>query len=129
MGTPTAYVIFPDGYRVAAEVAATDAARARGLMFRDSLDERAGMLFPFAVPDRHAFWMKNVRIPLDIIWLDARGRIVWIVEQAPPCTADPCPMYVPGTDASYVVEVVGGFAARHGVTAGDSVTVNWRLSD
>ena len=123
METTTAYVIFPDGFRVAAEVAATGAARARGLMFRDSLDERAGMVFPFDVPGHYPFWMKNVRIPLDILWLDAGGRVVWIVERAEPCTSEPCPMYVPGAEASYVVEVIGGFAAKHGVAVGDAVTL------
>ena len=129
MPKPTAYVIFKDGFRVEVEVAATDAARARGLMFRDSLDENAGMLFPFESPGRFGFWMKNVRIPLDIIWLDADDRIVWIVERAAPCDKDPCPMYVPKVSASAVVEVAGGFAAKHGVEVGDTVVVNWRLGD
>ena len=123
--TTTAYVIFADGFRVEAVVARTDAARARGLMFRDHLDEREGMLFVFDVPRRHPFWMKNVRIELDILWLDARGRIVWMVQNAPPCTSDPCPMYVPGADASYVVEVVGGFVTKHDVAVGNTVAIEW----
>ena len=118
-----AYVIFPDGFRVDVEVADTEEAHARGLMFRDHLDERTGMLFRFAVPRRYAFWMKNVRVPLDIIWLDARGRVAWIVERAEPCAADPCPMHVPEADATCVLEVVGGFVARHGVAVGDRVVV------
>jgi uncharacterized membrane protein (UPF0127 family) len=129
MGTTTAYVIFPDGFRVEAEVATTNAARARGLMFRDSLDERAGMVFPFPVPGRYAFWMKNVRVPLDIIWLDAQHRVVWIVERAAPCLSDPCPMYLPSADASFVVEVMGGFVATHGVAVGDCVALSWRVRD
>ena len=123
MAAATAYVIFPDGFRVDVEVAATDAAIARGLMFRDRLDEREGMLFRFDVPRRYRFWMKNVRIPLDMIWLDHRGRVVWIVERAEPCLADPCPMYQPGAPASYVVEVIGGFVEKHGVAVGDAVTI------
>jgi uncharacterized protein len=125
MGTPTAYVIFADGFRVEVDVARTEAARARGLMFCDTLDEREGMLFVFDVPRRYGFWMKNVRVPLDIIWLDARGRVVWIIERAAPCPADPCPIYQPDANASYVVEVIGGFVAKHGVTLGDVVAVNW----
>ena len=116
-------MIFADGFRVELEVAGTDEARARGLMFRDTLDEHEGMLFPFDVPGRYGFWMKNVRIPLDIIWLDTRGRVVWIVESAPPCASDPCPMYVPDADAGYVVEVVGGFVAKHSVALGDVITL------
>jgi uncharacterized protein len=123
MERATAYVIFADAFAVQVEVAETDAERARGLMFRDSLDEREGMLFRFEVPRRYGFWMKNVRFPLDIIWLDATRRVVWIVERAAPCASDPCPMYVPGAEASYVVEVIGGFVAKHGVAPGDAVTI------
>ena len=123
MERATAYVIFADAFRVEVDVAETEAARARGLMFRDSLDERHGMLFRFDVPRRYGFWMKNVRIPLDIIWLDTRGRVVWIVESAPPCASDPCPMYVPDADAWHVVEVVGGFVAKHSVALGDVITL------
>jgi uncharacterized membrane protein (UPF0127 family) len=120
---PEDYVLFADGTRVGVEIAATDAARARGLMFREDLAEHEGMLFTFDAPRRYGFWMKNVRIPLDILWLDAAGRVVWIVESAPPCPAEPCPMYVPEARASFVLEVAGGFARRHGVAAGDAVTL------
>ena len=121
------YVIFRDGTRVRVEVAATGAARARGLMFRERLGEDEGMLFTFDRPGRYGFWMKNVRVALDIIWLDAAGRVVWIVEFAPPCQAEPCPVYAPLIDASFVVELTGGFARRHGVARGDAVTIR-RLS-
>ncbi|HWL39132.1 MAG TPA: DUF192 domain-containing protein [Gemmatimonadaceae bacterium] len=120
----TAYVIFQDGEWVTADVADTDEARARGLMFRAALAEHEGMLFTFAVPRRYGFWMKRVRMPLDIVWLDERRRIVWIVESAPPCEADPCPMYLPGAKASFVVELAGGYVARHGVALGDTVTIS-----
>lgn len=123
MGGNTAYVIFVDGTRLDVEVAETEGARARGLMFRETLGDEEGMLFPFDIPRRYGFWMKNVRIPLDIIWLDTNRRIVWIVERARPCTADSCPMYLPEAEASYVLEVVGGFVARHGVAIGDAVEI------
>ena len=116
-------MIFGDGTHLQVEVAETDRARARGLMFRDSLADGEGMLFRFAVPHRYEFWMKNVRIPLDIIWLDANHRIVWIEERAAPCPTDPCPMYRPATEASDVLEVVGGFVQRHGVALGDAVDI------
>jgi len=114
----TAYAIFPDGARVALEIADTDAARVRGLMFRGELAEDRGMLFTFDVPRRYGFWMKNVPIPLDIIWLDASGRIVWIVHRAAPCDREPCPMYVPNRPASSVLEVAAGVADRHGLVVG-----------
>ena len=120
---PQAYVIFADGWRVELEVADTEALRERGLMFRDGLADAEGMLFTFDVPRRYAFWMKNVRMPLDILWLDARGRIVSIVESAEPCVADPCPMYEPETPASMVLELAGGFVRRHGVRRGDVLAI------
>jgi uncharacterized membrane protein (UPF0127 family) len=125
MGTvsPRAYVIFVDGTRVCTNAADTEEKRARGLMFRESLGEDEGMLFTFDTPRRYGFWMKNVRMPLDIIWLDEHGRVVWIVESAPPCETDPCPMYVPPANASFVVEVAGGFVRRHGIASGDTVTI------
>ena len=119
----TAYVIFRGGVRVEVEVARTDADRARGLMFREHLDPCAGMLFAFDVPDRYAFWMKNVRIPLDILWLDAGGRIVSIVERARPCLAEPCPTYAPDAPAAFVLEVAGGFVEQHGITIAESVVI------
>jgi uncharacterized membrane protein (UPF0127 family) len=118
------YVIFQDGTRVRADVADTEEARARGLMFRETLSEDEGMLFTFDRPRRYGFWMKNVRVALDIIWLDDRGQVVWMVESAPPCEAEPCPMFVPEAKASFVVEVAGGFALRHGVAVGDTVRIS-----
>ena len=119
----TAYVIFGDGTSIRADVADTDDARARGLMHVPPSDA-AAMLFVFDRPGRYAFWMKNVRMPLDIIWLDAQRRIVWMVDNAPPCAAEPCPMYAPGRNASYVLEVAGGFVRRHNVAVGDVVAIN-----
>lgn len=116
-------MIFADGTRLTADVAETDETRARGLMFRETLADDEGMLFVFEVPDRYRFWMKNVRMPLDILWLDVRGRVVWIVESAPPCDADPCPAYAPRAKASSVLETAGGFARRHGVAVGDVLSI------
>jgi uncharacterized membrane protein (UPF0127 family) len=118
-----AYVIFRGDTRVTAAVADSDETRARGLMFRESLADDEGMLFTFERAGRYGFWMKNVGMALDIIWLDERCRIVWMVESAPPCVEEPCPMYTPRGRASYVVEVAGGFVRRHGIAVGDTVTI------
>jgi uncharacterized membrane protein (UPF0127 family) len=123
----TAYVIFRDGTRVDVEVARTDEERERGLMFRDVLAEQEGMLFPFDVPRRYGFWMKDVRVALDIIWLDTAGRIVCIEANAQPCAGEACPMYWPEKKASCVLEVAGGFVERHGVALGDTVKITLLL--
>jgi hypothetical protein len=103
------------------EIADTPARRQLGLMVRERMSPTEGMIFVFETPGFYPFWMKNTLIPLDMIWLDADARIVSIAHSVPPCEADPCPSYPPdqGTSATYVVEVVSGFAKQHGVSRGD----------
>ena len=120
-----AWVAFPNGATVSVEVANTEAARERGLMFRRTLAPDTGMLFLFEQSGFHAFWMKNTFIALDIVWLDGTGRVVAIAPSVPPCTGDPCPTYSPTAESCAVVEVVSGFAQRHGLRVGDRVTINW----
>lgn len=115
-------VIFPDGYAVRVEIAADPERRAEGLMFRDRLDEGTGMLFLFPEDNVYSFWMKNTRIPLDMIFIDANRRIVGISENVPPCKSDPCPSYGPNKISRYVLEVAGGVARQHNLKAGDVLT-------
>ncbi|HEY6420621.1 MAG TPA: DUF192 domain-containing protein [Candidatus Binataceae bacterium] len=102
--------------QVAVEIADTGAQRETGLMYRTHLDERAGMLFVFSDASELHFWMKNTVIPLDMIFADARGRIIGIVANAEPYSETP--VGVKGA-SEYVLEVNGGFCARHGVQPGD----------
>jgi uncharacterized membrane protein (UPF0127 family) len=90
-------VTMPEGTVIMAELAKTVEERARGLMFRPSLDKNRGMLFTFAEPQQWSFWMKNTRIPLDIIWMDGHKKIVHIERRVPTCsrTDDGCPQYQP----------------------------------
>ncbi len=110
--------ILPDGSRVVLELAVTPEERGRGLMFRTSLPPDHGMLFLFENPARWSFWMKDTWIPLDLVFLDGGGTVVDVVADAPPCRAEPCPQYVPSADASAVLEIAAGTAARHGVERG-----------
>lgn len=112
-------IFFPNGSSVAAEIAATENERARGLMFRDRLPAGEGMLFVFEEEGAHAFWMKNTLIPLDMLWLDPGHRIVHIARMVPPCVADPCPSYGPGLPALFVLELAGGQADARGLKVGD----------
>lgn len=114
-------IVFPDGFVVAVEIAADDEMRAQGLMYRDHIDPGQGMLFVFPRDDVFSFWMKNTRIALDMIWIDANRRVVGIREKVPPCVVEDCPSYGPGVIARYVLEVGGGEAARHRLKAGDAV--------
>ncbi|MBA2253405.1 MAG: DUF192 domain-containing protein [Nitrospirales bacterium] len=102
----------PNGATIQAEIADTTEKRAKGLMYRDSLAKDRGMLFTFAEPQLWTFWMKNTRIPLDIIWMDGKKRIVHIERNVPTCsrTDDGCPQYQPNDNAMYVLELASGVA-------------------
>lgn len=102
--------------QVRVEVADTASERETGLMYRSHLGEDAGMIFVFNDPARLSFWMKNTEIPLDMIFADADGKIVGIVVNAAPYTLTPRGV---DADSSYVLEVKGGFAARHHIAVGD----------
>jgi len=112
-------VIFPDGFVVGVEIAADDELRAQGLMYRDHLDPGTGMLFFFAEEGQYPFWMKNTRIPLDMIWIDSNRRVAHVKHEVPPCRIDDCPSYPPNANARYVLEVAGGEAKKHGIKTGD----------
>ena len=112
---------FPAGRQVQAELAVTAEQRARGLMFRDSLDPDRGMLFVFPQLDFHAFWMKNCRFPIDIIWLSPEKKIVHIERVVPSCKEDPCPSYGPMRKAKYVVELVANFSKDEKLQLGDTL--------
>ena len=90
------------------ELAITPEDRQRGLMERDLLEKDNGMLFVFSEEDAYSFWMKNMKISLDIIWINADGNVVYFVEDAPPCVQSPCQTYSPNADALYVLEVNPG---------------------
>lgn len=129
-----AQVTFADGTAVALEIADTEAKRNRGLMFRDAIPEREGMLFVFERPGFYPFWMQNCRTALDILWLDGAYTVVSMAESVPPCrlpsceppcASNACPSYAPaqGTTALYVIEVAPGFSERHGVKVGQRIPV------
>jgi uncharacterized membrane protein (UPF0127 family) len=101
-----------------AEVADTTAERSRGLMFREELAPDAGMLFLFEPPRRVSFWMKNTYISLDMLFIDARGRIVHIAERTEPETLDP---HGPDRPVRAVLEINGGLSERLGIRPGDEV--------
>lgn len=96
----------------------------RGLQGRKGLGHNRGMLFVFDHDDRYRFWMKGMKFPIDIIWLDRQERIVAIGENVPPCPADPCPVYRPPANARYVLEVSAGFGRAHGLKPGSHVRIS-----
>ena len=101
------------GERFIVEIADDDAERARGLMFRDEMDDGHGMLFIHEREERQAYWMKNTRIALDILYFDAALRLVSQQRDVPPCSAgNRCPPYPSRKPALYVLELNAGEARR-----------------
>lgn len=101
------------GQRYTVEIADDDAERARGLMFREELAPGSGMLFIHDRQEPLAYWMKNTKIPLDILYFDNARKLVSKRVDVPPCTlGDRCPNYPSDVPARYVLELNAGEAAR-----------------
>jgi uncharacterized protein len=122
-----AVAVLPSGHEFTLEVAADDASRARGYMGRESIGPREGMIFVFDDDARHAFWMKDCKTSLDMVWLDASLRVVWVAPRQAPCpsTGD-CPSIAPPAPARFVLEFAAGTAAGESLRPGESVVI---LSD
>lgn len=103
---------------VAVELAVTPDSRQLGLMYRDALAAGSGMLFIFPEPAPQAFWMKNTKIPLDILFIDDTGKIVRLHARTTPFSEDSLPSDAP---VRFVLEVPGGWSADNGVKEGDTV--------
>ena len=112
------------GHRYTIEIAADDASRAHGLMDRTHMDADRGMLFVFENDEPRAFWMKNTKIPLDMLFFDREQRLISVQHDVPPCVSDPCPPYRSGAPARYVLELNAGESAKMGLTPGDPIAIH-----
>ncbi len=101
------------------EVAADEYTRERGLMERDSMPADHGMIFVFSSDTSGGFWMKNTRIPLDILFVEAGGKIV-SVHTMKPFDLNTTPS---GGDYRYAIELNAGAATEAGVKAGDHLDI------
>ncbi len=115
----------PDSAAVTATLAMDGPSRERGLMYVDHLAGDRGMLFVFPQPQPERFWMKNCLIPLDMVFMDAAGKVVFVADHVPICTADPCPNYGPPEtqNVQLVLELGAGEAARHGLRPGVTLEI------
>ena len=112
-------VVAPTGrHAFDVEIAATEAERQRGLMFRHALAPDAGMLFDYGAPVRVSMWMKNTLIPLDMLYIASDGRIVHIVERTIPHSLVALSA---GRSIRAVLEVNAGTVARLELRPGDTV--------
>jgi uncharacterized membrane protein (UPF0127 family) len=109
------------GKTFAVEIADTSEKQALGLMFRDSMPIDQGMLFIFPNEAPRSFWMKNTRIPLDIMYFDKELKMVSISADTPPCRITRCPSYPSKAPAMYVLELNAGAAKKLAVGEGDKL--------
>ncbi len=102
--------------QVIADIADDVAERKQGLSGRAGLGEDEGMLFVFQDDGAHGFWMNEMLISVDMIWLDSDKRVVFIIENASPESYPKT--FKPSTSSRYVLEVPAGWAKRHNVATG-----------
>jgi uncharacterized membrane protein (UPF0127 family) len=122
----TAQATTPKGTKINLEVARTPQEQAMGLMYRPALPDDRGMLFEFPTLQPASFWMKNVPVGLDMVFLQ-NGTVKYIVT-APPCSSEPCPTYGPSVPIDQVIELRAGRAAELGLQIGDQVKIDFLKS-
>ena len=105
-------------HRFTVEVAETPEQMQQGLMYRRTMAADAGMLFDYKTPTMATMWMRNTFIPLDMLFIDAQGRIVNIHQRAVPQSLD---IIASAAPIRAVIELNGGTAARLGIAPGDQV--------
>src|SRR5215203_4597234 len=109
-------------FELNADVPITSELMSKGLAVKNQLKENEAMLFIFEESAKHSFWMKDMKFPIDIIWLDSDGKIVHIEENLEPCPlVFVCPGYAPNADSQYVLETVAGFTQRHNISVGTNI--------
>ena len=90
----------------------------RGLMFRESLAPDRGMLFIFESPQTAAMWMKDTQIPLDMLFIDARGKIVYVATDTVPESEN---IITAGVPVKAVLELAAGTCEKRGIKTGDAI--------
>jgi uncharacterized protein len=110
------------GVELSAEIPTTQELMRKGLAVKNELKENESMLFVFDKPEKHSFWMKDMKFPIDIIWLDSNGKVVHVEENLEPCPlVIICTSYTPNADSQYVLETVAGFTQRHNISLGTNI--------
>ena len=104
------------------EIAKSFSSKMKGLMYRDFLEDDTGMLFTFIIPWNRFFWMKNVKIPLDIIFINRKKEIIYIHE-APVESGIIKKLYWSHGFCKYVIETNMGFCKKNGIEKGNKIII------
>ena len=133
----TIYFVFPNNGEITkvcinnscfhVEVANSESEREIGLMNRDFLENNSGMLFVFPENGIHSFWMKDTKIPLDMIWISNAGKVLYVQKNAEPCldyVIKSCPVYQPNFPSRYILEINAGVSDEEGIKVGDLVEID-----
>lgn len=132
---PDGGIVGVKGQRFQAEVAATPQTQMRGLMYRQSLARDRCMIFLYPEDGHHAIWMKNCLISLDVVWVDAGGTVVELVEKAPPLSPmfsgpdSEAPTYGGKVLSRHFVEFPAGTIRRLKLKVGERIGWDIRLAD
>ncbi len=126
-GDPDRAEVVIGGVSFEAELAVEPDERAQGLSGRASLPPKTGMLFVFEEPRVSSFWMKEMRFPLDFVWIGEECAVVDITADvpapAPGAELSDLPSYSPGEPAAYNFEINAGEAEEYGLAVGDPVRI------
>lgn len=113
-----------DGHKVKVEVVRSQEKQALGLMYRTEMADNHGMLFIYKQAAPLSFWMKNTRIPLDILYFDKNLKLINISADTPPCRTPSCPGYPSSAPAQYVLEINAGLARQWQLEAGEELILH-----
>jgi uncharacterized membrane protein (UPF0127 family) len=120
----SAIATVPNDSKIKLEVARTQQEQMMGLMYRPALPDDQGMMFVFPTPQPVQFWMKNVPVALDMVFLQ-NGVVKYIKAAAPPCAQEPCSTYGPNVPIDTVIELRSGRAAELGLKVGNTVKIEF----
>ena len=115
------FVALPNGTRVQVQIADDQSARVLGLSGIESLEQDQGLLFLHETTDTQRYWMKDMLIPIDLIWIDG-NKVAGFVENAQP-EKPPLTIYSSPVPVDKVLEVSSGFVAKNGLEIGDILDI------
>jgi len=111
-------------HKLIADLAISTQQQSLGLSVKQNMTENQGMLFVFSSESQHPFWMKDMKFPIDIIWINSNQTVVHIEHSLQPCKSDEdCQVYSPDVNSLYVLETVAGYTIKYQVDVGTQIMI------